>query len=84
MRKTPNRRRNLPLLLDLLLLLLGQIGGISLSHALDASAVVEHAAEGVVLVTGYMGQEGDEPYVIASGYLIDDPKSGSLTLPADS
>ena len=72
MRKTLNRRRNLPLLLHLLLFLLGQIGGPSLSHALDASAVAEHAAEGVVLVTGYMGQDGDEPYVIASGYLIDD------------
>ena len=53
----------------LLLFVLTLIGTTAPSWALDPSSPV---APRVVLVTGYMEPEGQEPYVTASGYLIDE------------
>ncbi len=49
---------------------LGSMTG--LTHATEPPDTVKRVAQGVVLIRGYMGLEGDKPFVEASGYIIED------------
>jgi S1-C subfamily serine protease len=69
MTKVRNTARDLALLLLLALSLGGTTGS---SQALEPARTAALVGERVVLITGYMGRDSDEPFVTASGYIVED------------